>query len=313
MSVLSEGQQTETQPTETQTTQGGTGDGQQQTPQTPPLGGTGEGQQQTPPQTPPQGGAGEGQPQTPEPWLPEAYRNDPAFGKFKTLEDLCKSQKHLQSLVGKKTVARPDENSTEEEWAEWYRDNGVPDDPKEYDLAVDQGMPAAWNSDGILDIYRNAFKEAHISGDAAKILWKFRNENLKTQAAQQAAELKSRQEAQVAKFKQEWGDNYAANMNKAFAAFGKLFPGVDVNTCRLCDDPDFIRGMLRAYDAVKDDTMPNQGGATVASALSTVEDRISSILNNPAYQNAQNPDHARLVAEMIELQRKKAQLKASIK
>ena len=300
MSLLGEGQQAP---------QDGAGDGQQQTP---PQGGAGEGQPQTP-QTPPQGGAGDGQPQTPEPWLPEAYRNDPAFGKFKTLEDLCKSQKHLQSLVGKKTIARPDENSTEEEWAEWYRDNGEPDDPKEYDLAVDAGMPQAWNSDEILDIYRGAFKKAHISGDSAKILWKYRNENLKTQAAQQAAALKAQQAAQVAEFKKEWGDNYAANMNKAFAAFGKLFPGVDVNTCRLCDDPDFIRGMLRAYDAVKDDTMPNQGGANVASALSTVEDRISSILNNPAYQNAQNPDHARLVAEMIELQRKKAQLKSSIK
>lgn len=289
MSVLSDGQQTETQQTETQTTEAQ----QTQTAQT---------TQTT-----------ETQQQTAEPWLPEAYRNDPAFGKFKTLDDLCKSQKHLQSLVGKKTVARPDENSTEEEWSEWYRDNGVPDDPKEYDLAVDKEMPASWNSDGVLDIYRKAFKEAHIPGDAAKILWKFRNENLKNQAAQQAAELKSQQAAAVAQFKQEWGDNYAANMNKAFAAFGKLFPGVDVDQCRLCDDPDFIRGMLRAYDAVKDDTMPDHGGATVASALSTVEERISSILNNPGYQNAQNPDHARLVAEMIELQRKKAQLKSSIK
>ena len=60
-------------------------------------------------------------------------------------------------------------------------------------------------------------------------------------------------------------------------------------------------------------TASTTAGATVASALSTVEERISGILNNPAYQNAQNPDHARLVAEMIELQRKKAQLKASVK
>ena len=292
-------------------------DGGDQTPQ----GGTGgDGQpQQTQTQTQtPQGGEGQGgQPQQTQTtqtgeWLPEAYRNDPAFGKFKSLDDLCKSQKHLQGLLGKKTVARPDENSTAEDWAQWWRDNGVPDDGKDYELAAVAEMPQAWFADDVVQVYRDAFKQANIPAESAKKLWEIRNEYLKNQVAAQQAQIQARNEAEAAKLRKEWGDDYAKNFNKAAAAFQKLFPGVDIGQSPLCNDPVFIKGMLRAYDAVKDDTMP-EPGAPVASALSNVEDRISTILSSPGYQNAQNPDHARLVAEMVELQRKKAQLRASVK
>ena len=272
----------------------------------------GEQQTQTPPPQTPQGGTGgDGQPQGSE-WLPEAYRNDPAFGKFKTLDDLCKSQKHLQGLIGKKTLARPDENSTEEEWAQWWRDNGVPDDGKDYELATVKEMPQEWFADDVVKVYRDAFKQANIPAESAKKLWEIRNKYLQGQVAARAAQIRASNEAEAAKLRQEWGDDYAKNFNKAAAAFQKLFPGEDIEESPLCDYPVFIKGMLRAYDAVKDDTMPD-ANAPVASALSNVEDRISTILNSPGYQNAQNPDHARLVAEMVELQRKKAQLRASIK
>ena len=285
----------------------------QQTQQTPPQ--SGEQQTQQTQQTPPQGGEQQTQQQTPPTggeWLPEAYRNDPAFGKFKTIDDLCKSQKHLQGLLGKKTVARPDENSTEDEWTQWWRDNGVPDDGKEYELTSVKDMPADWFKDEIVAPYREAFKKAHVSAESAKLLWEARNEYLKNQAEEHVRRLAAQRESAAAAFRKEWGDKYAANMNKAAAAFGKLFPGVDIAKCRLCDDPDFIRGMLRAYDAVKDDTMP-AADAPVASALSAVEERISAIMNNPAYHNAQNPDHARLVQEIVDLQRRKAELKSRVK
>ena len=288
-------QQTQTQ-TQTQQTQGGAGEQTQQT-QT-------QGSDQTTQTQTQQTQGGE--------WLPEEYRNDPAFGKFKTLGDLCKSQKHLQGLLGKKTVARPDENSTEEEWAQWWRDNGVPDDGKDYELSPVAEMPQEWFADDVVQVYRDAFKQANIPVESAKKLWEIRNKFLQDQVAARAAQIKARNEAEAAKLRQEWGDDYAKNFNKAAAAFQKLFPGVDISESPLCNDPVFIKGMLRAYDAVKDDTMPD-ATAPVASALSAVEERISTILNSPGYQNAQNPDHARLVQEMVELQRRKAQLKKSIK
>ena len=267
---------------------------------------TGEQQTQTQTQT--------GEQQTPQggEWLPEAYRNDPAFGKFKSLEDLCKSHKHLQGLLGKKTVARPDENSTEEEWAQWHRDNGVPDDGKDYELATVKELPQEWFADDVVQIYRNAFKRANIPAESAKKLWEIRNQYLQDQVAARSAQIQARNEAEAAKLRKEWGDDYAKNFNKAVAAFQKLFPSENIKESPLCNDPVFIRGMLRAFDAVKDDTMPS-ANAPVASAISNVEERISAILNSSGYQNAQNPDHARLVAEMVELQRRRAQLMASVK
>lgn len=297
MSIMSDGNTVggEQQQTATQT-----GEQQQQSQQTQ----TGE-QQQT-------AAAAQQTTQTGE-WLPEAYRNDPAFGKFKNLDDLCKSQKHLQTLIGKKTVARPDENSSEEEWAEWYRDNGVPDDPKDYDLAAVNDLPQELFTDEMTKFYRDAFQKAHISGEAAKVLWQARNDYIKQEIAARESKLAAQRESGLAKFRQEWGDKYAANMNKAAAAFGKFFPGENIEESPLCDDPVFIRGMLRAYDAIKDDTMPTAASAPIASALSAVDDRISAIMNSPGYQNAQNPDHERLVAEMVELQRKRAALKNQVK
>lgn len=282
---------------------------QQTAQQTPPAV---EQQQQTTQQTPPAAEQQQTTQQSATEWLPEAYRNDPAFGKFKTLDDLCKSQKHLQTLIGKKTVARPDANSTEAEWQEWYRDNGEPDDPGDYELGAVEGLPQEFFTKEMLAPYRAAFKKAHIPADSAKLLWQARNEYLKQEAAAREQRLAARNEAEAAKLRQEWGDDYAKNFNKAYAAFGKLFPGVDARSCALCNDPLFIRGMLRAYDAVKDDTMP-EGTGQLASALSAIDDRISAIYADPAYRSAANPDHARLVAEMVDLQRRKGELKSRIK
>ena len=53
--------------------------------------------------------------------IPEEYKEAGWAGKIKSIEELWKAHANAQSLIGKKTVGVPDENSTDEEWVEFNK------------------------------------------------------------------------------------------------------------------------------------------------------------------------------------------------
>ena len=64
--------------------------------------------------------------------LPEEYAKDPMFANFKDLQALCKSYKATKELVGRKTIAGIDENSTPEQVTEFYEKLGAHADAAGY-------------------------------------------------------------------------------------------------------------------------------------------------------------------------------------
>ena len=244
-----------------------------------------------------------------ESFLPEEFRADPALAKFKTAADLCKSYKMLQGMIGRKTVARPDENSTPEEWAQWHHDNGVPDDPADYKLEdeLDAELPENLCNDAMKTQYREIFKAANLTDRQAEALWKLRNQYVQKELAGRKAAAESARAAGEDALRKEWGDDFQVNLNKAFAVFRKLCPGQNVQTHPLADHPEFVKILAAAFPAFADDTMVIRHGST-ATAAAAVTERISAIQENPAYRNPAHPDHERLRREMIGLMEKKRAL-----
>jgi hypothetical protein len=81
--------------------------------------------------------------------LPEEYRSDPSFLSYKSMGDLLKSHKNLESMLGKKdrVAVIPDEKSTPEEWQSYYAKIGRPEKPDGYGIQVEmpEGMP--WDNE----------------------------------------------------------------------------------------------------------------------------------------------------------------------
>lgn len=74
-------------------------------------------------------------------FIPEAYRNDPSFTKYKTQDEFFKGVQNLTKLVGQKQIVQglqlPGENASEEEVSNFYKALGRPEASDKYTYAED--------------------------------------------------------------------------------------------------------------------------------------------------------------------------------
>ena len=64
--------------------------------------------------------------------LPESIRGEKCLENVKSINGLVNSYVHAQHAIGANKVALPNENSTEEDWAAFYKACGRPETEKEY-------------------------------------------------------------------------------------------------------------------------------------------------------------------------------------
>lgn len=84
-------------------------------------------------------------PDWPEDWRDKAAGGDPKFrtrlDRFASPADLVKSYRALEQKVSSGEVKAPlPENATDEQKAQWRKDNGVPDKPEDYKIELKNGL-----------------------------------------------------------------------------------------------------------------------------------------------------------------------------
>lgn len=134
-------------------------------------------------------------------WLPEKYRNDKAFEKFKDVEGVLDSYKNLEGFVGN-SIRRP-----------------KPDDPEGLLAAIEQlGAPKSPDAYKIGDPNNEALKTLQKAAHEAKLFpnqW----EKLASTYDSIVSESKAAQEKQKAdlelQLRQSFGDKYEAKMELA--------------------------------------------------------------------------------------------------
>ena len=57
--------------------------------------------------------------------IPDNFKDDKSLSNFNNMEDLLKSYKHAQSLVGADKIAIPNKHATDEDWNEVYKKLGT--------------------------------------------------------------------------------------------------------------------------------------------------------------------------------------------
>lgn len=74
--------------------------------------------------------------------LPEGYRDEPSLKTVTDTKVLAKMFVDTKRMVGKDTIAIPNDSSPKDEWSEYHRHGGRPDTVEDYNLAVPEGFPA---------------------------------------------------------------------------------------------------------------------------------------------------------------------------
>lgn len=230
-------------------------------------------------------------------WLPEAYRNDPTFAEYKTADDVYKTFKNQQSMIGADKVVLPKETGTPEQWNEYYKKVGRPDAPEGYGLG-----------DEAKDVASLMHKHGLTKKQATALYEDYKGMATQSQEAA-AAQYEAKKAEGMNQLKALWGDKFDEKLAAAQRALNNYLGGDQnklasvkkkLEATGLGNDPEIVEmfaniGMQSAEDvaktsgALKTPAMDTKEGAMAEiKRLNADSDFLSTIMdpNKPGYKEA---------------------------
>jgi hypothetical protein len=226
--------------------------------------------------------------------LEEPYRKDPSAMKFKSPNDLFKSYKNLEKLVGADKVVKPGKNATPEQWNEFYKALGRPDSPEGYKFEMPEEL-------------RNESREKLFAGKAHELgLLPHQVEGLSQWWAEEMNQEMSRMgesQQEMAKqaetvLRKEWGMAYNQNLQlatKALKAFGdedavKALESVGNN-------PAVLKLFANIGKKLAEDGMIGRPAGDMLSP-EEAEAKIRELQSHPGYMDGGHPEHKIIVKKL---------------
>lgn len=177
--------------------------------------------------------------------LDEDIRDDASLATIKDIKSLSKSFVHARKMVGKDKISIPNEATTVEEWDEFYKAGGKPENANDYNFARPEDMPEELYNEELASSAQELFHKIGLSRKQADALFKFNNDN----ATASFQNLKNTEETTMQELKDglyhDWGNAYEQKKHLGNLAVEKGTEGnselKDRLVAKLGNDPDFIR------------------------------------------------------------------------
>ena len=214
--------------------------------------------------------------------LPEGYRDEASLKTVNDTKVLAKMFVDTKRMVGKDTIAVPNDSSPKDEWSEYYRHGGRPDTVEDYGLAVPEGFPPEF-ADKVFPADRIAkwqqrFFDGGVSKKAAsQFIAEFANDMLRDmQSAKQA------EEAQLTELTSglstEWGAAYDQNIHLGNIAIEEGTKGSaefkDRVVAKVQKDPDLTRLLANLGSKFAEGKPPDFTNIPTPSDLQTQIDEL---------------------------------------
>lgn len=254
--------------------------------------------------------AGEGNVETeekPKSWydgLDADLKNDPSITKFKDPTALAKSYRELQKMIGKEKIVIPTEKSTPEEWNEFYKKVGRPEELTGYE-AADVELPEEIK---LRAETQEAFKKkAHELGLTKKQfseLSKFQAELSLNNFNQEVENIKSMTQKTETALRKKWGAAYESKVDKAQKVINHHFAGKNIHKAfkALSSDEGFVEAMAEIAESMGEDSIAGAPRQTMTPKEAQSElNKMLGDTKHP-FHNEMSPEHAEAVNKYIELQ-----------
>lgn len=285
---------------------GGSGDGgAPPAPPAPPVSGGASYPGHTPP---PAAGTPPTPPAVPEfaTLIPAEYKDKPWVKDTKDLPTLFKRVDDLQSELGKRPSAIPQENAKPEEWTAFNKAFGVPEKPEDYKFSqVPDGLESSPEfQKGVQDVLH----KAGISARQFKLIEPAWNSLMlemakNTQAGAQALDKDFDKLANTT-----FGERKDAALSRSKAMIDKFIPpGMKPHLAKLSNENLIIMagvldGIISKY--VSEDDIPKGGGGGAGPAGEEARrEEARKLMQSDAYKNGFHPEHAATVQKVAELYR----------
>ena len=229
--------------------------------------------------------------------LPESIRGEKCLDSIKTIGTLAQSYVHAQHAIGSNKVAIPGENSTPEEWAEFYKACGRPENAEGYKhdgvqlpegITLDQNQVAEFRKFAFEHGMNQKTFEAALAFDVQR-------------CAKMQQEAKAAHDAEytetLSKLRTEFGgrfDSVVAQCNKAMETFGLT----DVLREKgLLNNYTIIKALAGIGERIGESKLKGGEGQPVSGDPSA---RLAEIQGNPddPYYRKDHPAHNARVAEV---------------
>lgn len=241
--------------------------------------------------------------------LEDDIKDDPSLKVFLqenklNVGNLAKSYVHAQRKMGEKGVRVPDQNSTDEEWAEFY--NKIrPAELDKYEIKNTLGKEAALDEEMFKEFKQNAHKMG-LTPKQAQGLVDWFNQTANNAQSQQTLAQKQEYEKEVNNLKSQWGEATEREMKLATRAFKEFADESDIEYLKskgLASDPRLIKIFNKIGHGLMEDKFDSESHGNFAFTKDQIDKKIADLrgdVNGP-YWNSDHPNHKRTVEEVNKL------------
>ena len=235
--------------------------------------------------------------------IPESFKEDKSLNNFNNMEDLLKSYKHAQSLVGADKIPVPNKHATEEDWNEVFKRLGAPEKPEDYKYDFkDQEM----DSQQVSEFNKTAHKLGLLPKQAEGLI-KYYNEMNGNKAASEEDAAAQGQLATETELKKEFGPQFAKRLDQAKKlAVNSLGSDFLENTflkdgSRLGDNLNVIKAFSELANKLSEDEIIKGDGSEYMTAKDLEKEINELTQEGSAYWSKTHPNHKKSVDEVLKL------------
>lgn len=152
--------------------------------------------------------------------LPEELRGEKVLKTFPDFPGAVKMLVHAQRKLGAEKIVKPNEKSSPEDWADYYKAGGLPDTPDAYKIELPKELAPHYSEDTLKEA-RAVMHQAGLNQKQVDALLKWDAGRLQ-KSLTTAQELDAQQRASVeTDLRKEWGKDFDSNLRIANRLIGE--------------------------------------------------------------------------------------------
>jgi len=232
-------------------------------------------------------------------------KNHPSITKFKDPKGLAKSYVELQKMIGKDKITIPTEKSTPEEWNEFYKKVGRPEEMTGYE-APDIQMPEEIKMRAeALEAFKAKAHELGLTKKQFAELYALQSEMTQSTFNQQVEDAKNMKAKTETELRKEWGAAFEKKVDSAQKLINTFFKGKELHKAFtvLANDKGFVSAMSEIAEKIGEDNISGTSRMTMTpkEAQSAMNQMLGDT-KHPLHDDL-HPEHSAAVEKFTELAR----------
>lgn len=249
--------------------------------------------------------------------IPDSYKDRGWVEKIKSPDDLWKTLDNAQSLIGKRPAGIPSNDASDEDWNQFYKAMGRPDEAK-YDFKDPDGLPEGFDTSSYKEQAAQILHKAGLNTKQADKVYqeylKLELESAGKQGEQSTEQQKALDEQYESLTKEHFGDEAEKYESLFKEDFVKHVPqSLKETVGKLVDMPDvltalmaYTKGKQAEIDRVKSEYGQegnlSSGSQTSNQSIDETRKELATLRTSQSAKDFTHPDNKQTMVRVQELQ-----------